>query len=162
MTDNVFKKRVREIVTRETVTLDAGDTIHDALVMMSENRVSALPVVDKRNRCIGILSAVDLVDLTRDTEEGLRELYDVDLSTKRFLIDQLSSSLGNEMVQTYMSESVVTVGMETLISRAAREMLRNHVHHLPVVDHENHLMGIISTMDILAEFADAAPEQVDV
>lgn len=157
MSASVYKKRVKEFVTSDTVTLDAGDSIHDALVMMSENRVSALPVVDKRNHCVGILSAVDLVDLTRDTEEGLRELYHVDLSSKRFLIEQLTSNLGEEKVQTYMSESVVSVGMETLIARAAQEMLRNHVHHLPVVDHDNRLMGIISTMDILAAFVDEAP-----
>ncbi len=56
-----------------------------------------------------------------------------------------------------MSDSVVTVGLETSIQKAAQEMLRNHVHHLPVVDTEDRLIGIISTMDILAAFADASP-----
>ena len=56
-----------------------------------------------------------------------------------------------------MSDSVVTVGLETSIQKAAQEMLRNHVHHLPVVDTEDRLIGIISTMDILAAFADATP-----
>lgn len=157
MGENVYKKRVKEFVTRDTVTLNAEDTIHEALELMGENRVSALPVVDKKNRCIGILSTVDLVDMTRDTEEDLRDLDLVDLTTKRFLVDKLAHSLGNEKVQTFMSESVVTVGMETLIGKATQEMLRNQVHHLPVVDHDEHLIGIISTMDILCEFADAAP-----
>ena len=158
MADNVYQKRVKEFITRDTVTLNAGDSIHEALELMGQNRVSALPVVDKKKRCIGIFSTSDLVDLTRDTDDDLRELDLVDLSTKRFLVDKLAHSFGNEKVETFMSESVVTVGMETLIGRATREMLRNHVHHLPVVDHDNRLIGIISTMDILAEFADAAPE----
>lgn len=158
MGEEVYKKRVREFVTRDTVTLNAEDTIHEALELMGENRVSALPVVDKKNRCVGILSTTDLVDMTRDTEEDLKELDLVDVTTKRFLVDKLAHSMGNEKVQTFMSESVVTVGMETLIGRATREMLRNHVHHLPVVDHDDHLIGIISTMDILCEFADAAPD----
>ncbi len=74
------------------------------------------------------------------------------------LLDKLAHSLGSEPVQSFMSESVVTVGMETSIGRAAREMLRNYVHHLPVVDNDCKLLGIISTMDLLGEFADAAPE----
>lgn len=158
MSVDVYKKKVKEIVTRDTVTLDASDSVHDALQLMSENRVTTLPVVDRQNRCVGILSAADLVDLTRDTDEDLRELDMVDLSTKRFLIDKLAHSLGDEKVQTFMSESPVSVSLETLISKAAREMLTNRIHHLPVVDHDNRLMGIISTMDILSEFVDAAPD----
>jgi CBS domain-containing protein len=157
MSTGIYKKRVKEIVTKHIVNLNADDTIHEALVLMGENRVSALPVVDRQNRCVGILSTVDLVDMTRDTEEDLRELNYVDLLSKRFLVDKLANSMGTEKVQTFMSESVITVGLESFIGDAAQQMLRNHVHHLPVVDHDNRLLGIISTMDILSEFVDAEP-----
>ena len=53
---------------------------------------------------------------------------------------------------------MTTVDVETTIGKATREMLRNQVHHLPIVDIHDHLIGIISTMDILAELADAAPD----
>lgn len=158
MNDEVYTKKIKEIVTQDTVSLDSSDAVREALELMGENRVTALPVVDRNKRCVGILSAADLVDLSRDTDEDLRDLDLVDLSTKRFLIDKLAHSFGDEKVQTFMSESPVTVGMETLIVRAAREMLRNRIHHLPVVDHDQRLIGIVSTMDILGEFVDAAPQ----
>lgn len=158
MSKSIYKKRVKEILTKDTVNLNADDSIHEALILMSENRVSALPVVDREERCIGILSTVDLVDMTRDTEEDLRELDYVDLISKRFLVDKLANGMGTEKVQTFMSESVVTAGLETLVVKAAEKMLRHHVHHLPVVDHDNRLKGIISTMDILSEFVDVAQE----
>ncbi len=158
MGQNVYAKRVKDIVTKDPITLDVNDTIHEALTLMGEHRVSALPVVGRENRCVGILSAADLVDLTRDTDEEVRDLDCLDLTTKRFLIDKLAHSMGNEKVQTFMSESVVTVGLETTIGRAAQEMLRNHIHHLPVVDNDHRLLGIISTMDLLSEFADGAPD----
>ena len=158
MANTVFETRVKEIVTRETVTVDVTDTIHEALVLMGENRVTALPVVDRHQRCIGILSAADLIDLTRETDDDLRDLDVVDLSTKRFLIDKLALSLGNEKIQLFMSDSPETVDMETSITAAAEKMLRNHVHHLPVVDSDGRLIGIISTMDLLMEFVSAAPE----
>ena len=158
MENNVYQKRVKEFLTRELVTLSADDSMHEALELMGENRVSALPVVDKKNRCVGILSTVDLVDLARDTERDLRDLDFVDPNSKRFLVDKLAHSLSSEKVESFMSESVVTVGMETLIGKATQEMLRNHVHHLPVVDHNDCVIGIVSTMDLLCEYADAAPE----
>ena len=156
MAQNIYDKRVKDIMSRDTVTLNAEDTVHEALTLMGENRVSALPVVDRRDRCVGILSTSDLVDMTRDVDEDLKQLDLVDPASQRFLIDKLADSLGSEKVQSYMSESVTTVGMETPIGKAARDMLRNRVHHLPVLDHNERLIGIVSTMDILGEFADGA------
>lgn len=149
------QRRVRDIMSRDLVTLSAGDTVHDALALMSENRVSALPVVDSHNHCVGILSTSDLVDMTKDVDEDIYQLELVDLTTQRFLLEKLVHSMGNEPVQTYMSEALATVGPETSLVTATREMLRNRVHHLPVCDKNNHLMGILSTLDILGELADA-------
>lgn len=156
--DNIYQHRIKDVMTRELVTLNAGDSVHDALTLMGENRVSALPVVDRNNHCVGILSTSDLVDMTRDVDDDLFHLDLVDPTSRRFMLDRLTHSMGNETVQSFMSEAVTTVNAETTIARATREMLRNRVHHLPVVDGNDHLIGIISTMDILAEFADAAPE----
>lgn len=157
-TVDIYTRRVKDIMSREVVTIRAGDTIHEALTLMGENRVSALPVVDNRDHCIGILSTSDLVDMTRDVDDDIQHLDLVDATTQRFLLDRLAHSMGNESVQSFMSEMVATVSLETSIGRATREMLRNRVHHLPVVDEHDKLIGIISTMDILAEVADNAPE----
>lgn len=158
MSVNVYEKRVQEIVSKDIVSLDVRDTVRVALELMGENRVSTLPVVDNHDRCVGILSAADLVDLTRDADEDIRELDWSDLSSKVLLMDKLSLNLGNEPIQNFMSESIVTVTLETPIGRAAQEMLRNQIHHLPVVDKDSKLLGIVSTMDLLGAFADAAPD----
>jgi len=157
MDDSIYKHRVKDIMSRDVVTISAGDTIHDALALMGENRVSALPVVDRKNHVVGILSTSDLVDMTRDVDDDLYQLDLVDPTTRRFLLDKLAHSMGSETVQSFMSESVATIDEEATIAKATREMLRNRIHHLPVVDAHDQLIGIVSTIDILSEFADAAP-----
>ncbi|QDT09510.1 HPP family protein [Planctomycetes bacterium K23_9] len=155
---SIYDRRIKEIMSRDVVTLSAGDTIHEALTLMGENRVSALPVIDSHNHCVGILSTSDLVDMTRDVDDDLYHLDLVDPTSRRFLLDKLMHSMGNESVQSFMSETVATIDAETTLAKATQEMLRNRVHHLPVVDAKDHLVGIVSTMDVLGEFADAAPE----
>lgn len=155
--NNIYARRVKDVMSREVVTINIGDTIHEALTLMGENRVSALPVVDSQNHCVGILSTSDLVDMTRDVDDDIYNLDLLDPSSQRFMLDKLAHSMGNETVQSFMSEAVTTVDVDTPIGKAAREMLRNQVHHLPVVDTDERLLGIVSTMDILAEFADGAP-----
>ena len=158
MENSIYKRRVKDIMSRDVVTINAGDTIHEALSLMGENRVSALPVIDSRDHCVGILSTSDLVDMTRDVDDDLYHLDMVDPTSRRFLLEKLAHSMGGETVQSFMSEAVATVEAETTLGKATQEMLRNRVHHLPVVDIHDKMIGIISTMDILAEFADAAPD----
>ena len=158
MAQSIYDRKVADIMTRDVVTLDAGGTVHEALALMGENRVSALPVVDRDGHCVGILSTTDLVDITRDVDDDLYHLDLVDATSRRFLIDRLAHSLGNEKVDTFMSETLTTVSPESTIATATRRILHSGVHHLPVVDVDNRLVGIVSSIDILGEFADAAPE----
>lgn len=158
MNSDIYKRRVKDIMSRDVVTVFVGDTVHEALKLMGENRVSALPVVDSHERCVGILSTSDLVDMTRDVDDDIYELDLVDPTSRRFLLDKLAHSMGNEPVQSFMSEAVTTVDPESTIGKATREMLRNRIHHLPVVDNAEKMIGIVSTIDILGEFADAAPD----
>ena len=145
-------------MTRDVVSLKSADTIHEALTLMVENRVTALPVVDHRDHCVGILTTTDLVDLTRDVDDDVHQMDEVDASSRRWLIEKLSQTMGSETVDSFMSEDVATVTAETTLAKSAREMVRNHIHHLPVVNQHGQLIGILSTMDILAEFADGAPD----
>ena len=154
MSEKTNTIRVKNIMSRDVVVVSADDTVHTALELLVSNRVSVLPVIDKRNHCIGILSTTDLVDFTRDVDEEVHDTFDFESSSPRWLVDQVLHSIGREPVASYMTEDVAVVTMECSIRKAAREMVRNRVHHLPVIDHHNQLVGIISTMDILAEFAD--------
>ena len=83
MAQNIYDKRVKDIMSRDTVTLNAEDTVHEALTLMGENRVSALPVVNAHDQCVGILSTSDLVDMTRDVDDDLYQLDLVDSTSRR-------------------------------------------------------------------------------
>lgn len=144
---------VQDVMKTDVVSLRPDDTLHDALDLFVENRVSALPVVDLRDRCIGMLSTSDVIDLTRDLDADLHELDEADRMSNGWIVDRLRGSFGNDTVDSVMTEKVATVSPETSLPLAAQKMLRQRIHRLPVVDNDGQLVGIISTMDILAAFA---------
>ena len=129
-------------------------SLHEALDLICENRVSALPVVDGRGHCVGILTTSDLIELTHELDDELQNLGRVNESKPQWLIEQLAKALGSERVSEQMTPDVASVRPETPVPEAAAMMVRNRVHHLPVVDENKHLVGIVSTMDILAVVAD--------
>lgn len=158
MNDNLYQRRVKEVMSKDVVAVHPHDTLREALELMGENRVSALPVTDRRGRCIGMLSTSDMVDLTRELDDDLNDLNQVSPLSREWLLEKLSNGVGHQKVETLMSNSVAVVGQEALLVHASREMLRQHVHRLPVVDDHQRLLGIVSTMDVLTAFSEGAPE----
>ncbi len=155
---NVYALRVKDVLTKEVVAVHADDTVQDALRLMVENHVSALPVVNARDACVGILSATDLMGLTRDLNEELSGLGDAEFVTQSLIDRVAEQDFGRRRVHELMTEVVETVGPEAPLAVAARAMLRHQVHRLPVVNERQRLVGIVSTTDIMGAFADSAPD----
>ena len=160
MSTNVYEKRVKEVMSRDLVTIDARDSVHDAIELMAENKVAALPVVDRQGKCIGFLSSSDLVEVTREVDAGLSELEGSDQTLWGAYLDKLGDHVGHQSVIDLMSEEVVAIDSDAPLFDAASKMLREHVHRLPVLNSKGVLLGIVSMTDILRAFVDSAPAPV--
>lgn len=158
MSNNIYQRRIKEVMSRDVVSVHRHDTVHETLALMGDNRVSALPVTDRRGRCVGMVSTSDMVDLTRELDDELSDLNQSTPVSREWTLTKLGNGVGNQKVETLMSQTVASVGPEMSLVHASREMLRQRVHRLPVVDDSQLLLGIISTMDILSAFSDDAPE----
>ncbi len=154
MATNPYTLRAKDVMSRDVVAVSPDDSLHEALELMVENRVAALPVVNGRDRCVGILSSSDLIDVMRELDDDLTSLETPDSASHQWLLDRLRRGIGDDKVCEHMTDRVASVGADSPLADAVREMLRNRVHRLPVTDSHDRLMGIISTMDILEVFAD--------
>ena len=161
MKDSAYKLTVQDVMSKDVVTVSPDESLRECIQRMIDNRVASLPVLGRHNECIGIISSSDVLEIAQEIDEDLSDLEGADLMASRWLVARLSSETGNRRVAEVMSQDVLTVLADTRLSKAAREMLRNGVHRLPVVDSKDRVVGIVSTTDILAAFVDADPEQPD-
>ncbi len=146
--------RVKDVMSKEVVSVYPDDTLHEALELIVQNRISGLPVVNGNGHCVGMLSTTDLIDLTHELDDELHNIGRGGQTGHQWLLEQLAEALGSERVSEQMTENVATIRPEATLPQAAAEMLRNRVHRLPVTDQDNRLLGIVSTMDILGAVAD--------
>lgn len=156
MANQLFQRRVQDVMRKHVVTVNAQDTVHDALELMLENKVSALPVVDHLGHCVGILSGRDFVDMTHDLDEDFHEASHESEVWWGAFIRNLSENIGDQSVMDLMTEEVISVSADDLLVHAARTMLDARVHRLPVLDGEHRILGIISMTDVLRAFVEAA------
>ena len=114
-------KRAENGMIYDPVTILRGKTVKDALDMMAEYHIGGIPVVDEECHLVGIVTNRDL-----RFERHLDKLID-DVMT---------------------SENLVTTHIKTDLSAAADILQSNKIEKLPVVDAENHLVGLITYKDI--------------
>lgn len=158
MSSDPYKMCVRDVMSRDVVSVMPDDTLHECIQRLVENRVSSLPVLGLHDECLGIISTSDMMEVTQEIDEDLADLEKADLVTGRWLLERLIDGTGHTKVADVMSEDVFTVHADTRLAKAAREMLRNGVHRLPVIDAKDRVIGIVSTTDILSAFVDGDPE----
>ena len=152
LSPQVAETRIQDLMSRHVVSIGTDDTVHEAIQLMVENRVSAVPVVDHRENVVGIISTSDLIQLTHELDEEIRELDDATPFSREWHIQQLESG-ENRKVREFMTDAVETIMASDDLLKAARELSRHRVHHLPVVDGQGRLQGILSSMDIVEAIA---------
>lgn len=105
----------------DPVTISPNNTVQEALDLMSDFRVSGLPVVAD-DRLVGILTNRDV----------------------RFVEDGQAVRVADVMT----SENLVTVPMGTSLDEAKQHLHEHRIEKLLVVDEEGHLRGLITMKDI--------------
>jgi CBS domain-containing protein len=156
------KLTVAEYMQRDVVTIGPSDTLRDALKLMTENHVTGLPVMDERSRCIGLITASDILSYQAEhaedsTGSGTTQFFDPETQQWED-IPLLATSLedfGDVLVSDVMTRDLIWVSRTMPLQEAASRMIKEHVHRVLVLDKESRLYGIISAYDFVRVVAGA-------
>ncbi|MBC8468229.1 MAG: CBS domain-containing protein [Planctomycetes bacterium] len=153
-----LKQLLVQIVTRKPKCASPETPIQDATSLMVENRVDSVPVLFE-NELVGIVTATDVLKLFArlhaigqlcgdKAQTGPRRRF-VDLlaGNSDKAIWALSSVLGT--VKDIMTEQVVSLEEQDDVDKVMKVMQKGKFRHVPVVDRQKRLVGIISDRDIL-------------
>lgn len=149
--------RVREVMTREPVCVDAGSTIRELARLFEEEEISGAPVVAGDGRLMGVVSNSDLIRRcsqgTPDAPPGY--LFEL-LSDEADEADEDRTTMPEPLivVEDFMSWDPVTCAPDELISAVAHRMAEVRIHRIVVVDKENFPVGIVTSLDLLRVFPD--------
>ena len=114
-------KRAENGMIYHPVTILKDATVADALALMAEYHIGGIPVVDKDNKLVGIVTNRDL---------------------------RFERNTGRPIAEVMTSENLVTTHQQTDLFAASQILQENKIEKLPVVDDENHLIGLITYKDI--------------
>ncbi|HXX57428.1 MAG TPA: CBS domain-containing protein [Thermodesulfovibrionales bacterium] len=141
---SISKVPVRNVMTRAVVAIRKGDGINEAARLLSEHKISGLPVVDEGNHVLGIVSEADILSMA-----GLQRGHTFKDVLRHILGEPLPERKTGDKVGDIMSSPAITVRPASDIHEAARILDERRIKRLPVVDADDRLVGIISRADIV-------------
>lgn len=121
----VLKTVTSDLIRRPPVITTGDTTIRDAAGLMADEGVSCLPVLAD-GRLVGILT-------------------DRDLRTRVLAVDRDP----NDPVSSVMTPEPATARSTALAFEVLMEMVGRNIHHLPVVDGDGRLVGLVTSSDLL-------------
>lgn len=139
---------VRELMTTTPATITENASVKSALVLLAEHRVTCLPVLDADGRAVGVVSEADLVreSVRRDPRLHLRRTQPESEAGHE---GERSAGLWSSPVGDVMSTDVVSVHPDDDVVDAVNLFASAFFKALPVLDDQQHVVGMISRSDIV-------------
>ena len=133
---------VREVMSTSPVTVRRGSTVQAALQAMAAACVTALPVVSSQGRLRGIVSEFDLIRDRVPSDPRMHADVALDEPVDRHVL-----------VDEVMTTHVLSVGPDTDLLDAVDLLTSTPIKSLPVVDHAERVLGMISRSDVVKALA---------
>lgn len=138
---------VTRVMTETVVVIEADRPVSEALDCFAQYGIHHLPVV-REGRLAGMLSSADTMKLEHFAPKAgpdARKFLD-----ERFTIEQL------------MRTPVVRVTLDATVGEAAETLMASGVHAVPVVDEADHVVGIVSSTDLIRLLLSGPPRRGEI
>lgn len=139
-----LKLCVRDSMTQKVLSVSKFDDITLVVKLLAEKNISGLPVVDKENHVVGMISEADVVSTV-----GASRSHTFKDLLKHVLGHQFPEKKLGHIVGDIMTSPAITITDDAEISEAVRLMDERRIRRLPVVDKNQKLVGLISRADIV-------------
>lgn len=126
---------VETIATKNVITVREGDSMLSASGLIKQNGIRHLPVLDDRERLVGVVTDRDIKRMSASEATSL-EIHEL-----LYLVDKI-------VVKRVMRRDPITVAPGTSVQEAAKLMVDRKIGCLPVVSGEK-LVGIVTGIDLL-------------
>lgn len=151
-----MNKTVADVMTPDPISVRPNTAIQEAIQLLANKSIGALPVLDDSDKLVGILSESDLMWREAGVETPPYFMFldsIIYLKNPARYEKEVHKALG-PIVSEVMSENPFTIAPERPVRDAAQIMHHKKVHQLVVVDGAGKTIGILSQGDIIRAMAE--------
>jgi CBS domain-containing protein len=151
-------KTAGEIMDGDVPSLRAEDDARTAIATLAKTDLGALPVVDEGGKVVGIVSESDLILGEEESDLHLPHYLNimggiVFVGSMKGFEERLEKAFATQVADMMTPDPIVARTYESA-DRVAKKIADKHHNHLPVVDEDGRLAGMVTRADALAALVD--------
>jgi CBS domain-containing protein len=151
-------KTAAEIMDADVPTVSPEADARAAIELLAKTEIGALPVIDKERKVVGIVSESDLILSDEEADLHLPHYLNimggiVFIGSMKGFDEKLEKAFATN-VRDLMTADPVAVTTDEPADSVAKKIADTHHNHLPVVDGEGRLAGMVTRADALAALVD--------
>lgn len=138
--------KIKDIMLKNTTSIIPDCPLEEVIEIMAIQRINGITVVNEEQKVIGFISQHDIIKELLPNYLGI-------INNSSFITEfiQLSKKLkeyANHKAEDFMKKNVITINEDDNEVMAADLLIRDKIHHLPVV-RNGYLVGIVTLRDLL-------------
>lgn len=139
---------VKDLMRENYYSIGEQEKVRDLLMLFIEKQVTGVPVVDKDQNLVGMISDADILKQIKQPPSFIDFMtYIVVLDSERVMTEQIVDML-DRPVSELMTEKVITVEENTDVATVAQILSKRKFKKLPVVRGQK-IIGIVSRSDVI-------------
>jgi CBS domain-containing protein len=151
-------KTAAEIMDRDVPSVTPDEEASDAINLLAKTDLGAVPVVDADRKVVGIVSETDLILADEESDLHLPHYLNimggvVFIGSMKGFEKRLEKAFATKVSELMTADPIVAHTYESA-DRVAKKIADHHHNHLPVVDDDGRLAGMVTRADALAAVVD--------
>ncbi|HEU4392729.1 MAG TPA: CBS domain-containing protein [Solirubrobacterales bacterium] len=151
-------KTAADILNRDVPSVGPDDDARKAIDLLAKTDMGAVPVVDEGGKVVGIVSESDLVLSDEESDLHLPHYLNimggiVFVGSMKGFEERLDKAFATKVSELMTADPIVAHDYEAA-DRVAKKIADTHHNHLPVVDADGRLAGMVTRADALAALVD--------
>ncbi len=151
-------KTAAEIMNADVPAVSPEDDARKAIDLLAKTDMGAIAVVDEDHRVVGIVSESDLILSDEESDLHLPHYLNimggiVFVGSMKGFEERLDKAFATKVSELMTADPIVARTYEAA-DRVAKKIADTHHNHLPVVDDDGRLAGMVTRADALAALVD--------
>lgn len=143
--------KAMDVMVRDVITVSPDDDVADAVRLLADHDVSALPVVDGNENVVGVISEADLLHRQEIGTEKQRPWWLEAVTPASTLAEEFAKSHGRRVAEI-MSTDIVSASEDTPLGEIATLLERHRIKRVPIL-RGGKLVGIVSRSNLIQALA---------
>ena len=127
MNSNNENSLISQLLKRDVISIHPNKTVFNAIKLLTENNIGALPVINDNTELCGIISERDII---------------------RSMSQNIGTNFKKSLINSIMTSNVITISNNAISEDIMDIMTKNKIRHIPIVENKL-LMGIVSIGDVV-------------